>query len=252
MPGQAGQPARPAGALSAPFAQIDSVPVSRFRQVAENERYRDRQKETPMGLYNRFILPQVIELAMRQKNFAPFRERVVGAARGRVLEIGIGSGLNLASYRSGAEGVYGVDPSTELLSKASQRIEAAPVPVKLVEGSAEKLPFDDRSFDTVVMTFTLCSIPDAALAVREMRRVLTPEGELRFVEHGQAPDPSVVRWQDWLTPAWKRLGGGCHLNRKIDELLKTGGFRIEQLSTDYLKSAPRPFSFIYEGSARPA
>ena len=204
-----------------------------------------------MGLYDRFILPQVIELAMRQKNFAPFRERVVGAARGRVLEIGIGSGLNLASYRSGAEGVYGVDPSTELLAKASQRIDAARVLVKLVEGSAEKLPFDDRCFDTVVMTFTLCSIPDAALAVREMRRVLRPEGELRFVEHGQAPDPAVVRWQHRLTPVWKRLGGGCHLNRKIDDLIKAGGFRIDRLRTDYLESAPRLFSFIYEGSARP-
>jgi ubiquinone/menaquinone biosynthesis C-methylase UbiE len=205
-----------------------------------------------MGFYNRFILPHVIELAMLQKNFAPFRERVVGAARGRVLEIGIGSGLNLASYRPCAEEVYGVDPSTELLAKACNRLNTARIPVKLVKGSGEKLPFDDRSFDTVVMTFTLCSIPDVALAVREMRRVLRPEGELLFVEHGQAPDPSVVRWQDWLTPAWKRLGGGCHLNRKIDDLIKADGFRIERLSTDYLKSAPRAFSFIYEGSARPA
>jgi SAM-dependent methyltransferase len=128
----------------------------------------------------------------------------------------------------------------------------ARIPVKLVKGSGEKLPFEDRSFDTVVMTFTLCSIPDAALAVREMRRVLRPEGELHFVEHGQAPDPSVARWQDWLTPAWKHLGGGCHLNLKIDDLIKADGFRIERLSTDYLKSAPRAFSFIYEGSARPA
>jgi ubiquinone/menaquinone biosynthesis C-methylase UbiE len=123
--------------------------------------------------------------------------------------------------------------------------------VKLVEGSAEKLPFDDRSFDTVVMTFTLCSIPDPTLAVREMRRVLRPEGELRFVEHGQAPDPAVVRWQHRLTPVWKRLGGGCHLNRKIDDLIKAGGFRIDRLRTDYMESAPRLFSFIYEGSARP-
>src|SRR5260370_24691845 len=177
-----------------------------------------------MGIYNRFILPQVIEVAMRQRNFAPFRERVVGAARGRVLEIGIGSGLNLSSYRPCAEEVYGVDPSTELLAKARNRVNTARIPVKLVEGSGEKLPFDDRSFDTVVMTFTLCSIADAALAVREMRRVLRPEGELRFVEHGQASDPSIARWQDWLTPAWKRLGGGCHLNRKIYDLFKTGGF----------------------------
>jgi ubiquinone/menaquinone biosynthesis C-methylase UbiE len=204
-----------------------------------------------MGVYNRFVLPHVIELAMRQKTFAPFRERVVGAARGRVLEVGIGSGLNLASYRSGADEVYGVDPSIELLAKANDRLDSARVPVKLVEGSAEKLAFDDRSFDTVVMTFTLCSIPDVAVAVREMRRVLRPEGELLFVEHGQAPDPAVVRWQDRLTPVWKRIGGGCHLNRKIDDLIKAGGFRIERLSTDYLKSAPRPFAFIYEGSARP-
>jgi ubiquinone/menaquinone biosynthesis C-methylase UbiE len=168
-----------------------------------------------------------------------------------VLEVGIGSGLNLASYRSGADEVYGVDPSIELLAKANDRLDSARVPVKLVEGSAEKLAFDDRSFDTVVMTFTLCSIPDVAVAVREMRRVLRPEGELLFVEHGQAPDPAVVRWQDRLTPVWKRIGGGCHLNRKIDDLIKAGGFRIERLSTDYLKSAPRPFAFIYEGSARP-
>jgi ubiquinone/menaquinone biosynthesis C-methylase UbiE len=205
-----------------------------------------------MGFYNRFILPHVIELAMRQKTFAPFRERVVGAARGRVLEIGIGSGLNVASYRSSAEEVYGVDPSVELLAKVSNRLKTAQVPVKLVEGSAETLPFEDRSFDTVVMTFTLCSIPDVALAVGEMRRVLRPDGELLFVEHGQAPDPAVIRWQDWLTPTWKSIGGGCHLNRKIDDLIKAGGFRIDRLSTDYLKSAPRPFAFIYEGSARPA
>ena len=205
-----------------------------------------------MGLYNRFILPHVIELAMRQKTFAPFRQRVVGAARGRVIEVGIGSGLNLTSYGSDAKEVYGVDPSIQLLARASNRLNAARIPVKLVEGSAEKLPFEDRSFDTVVMTFTLCSIPDAPLSVQEMRRVLRPDGELLFVEHGRAPDPAVVRWQDRLTPAWKRIGGGCHLNRKIDEIIKAGGFRIEQLHTDYLKSAPRPFSFIYEGRARPA
>lgn len=203
-----------------------------------------------MGLYDRFILPHVIELAMRQKTFTPFRERVAGAARGRVLEIGIGSGLNLASYCAGAEEVYGVDPSTELLAKASHRVKTARIPVRLIEGSSEKLPFDDRSFDTIVMTFSLCSIPDGALAMREMRRVLRPDGKLLFVEHGRAPDPTVVRWQNWLTPAWKRLAGGCHLNRKIDDLIKAGGFRIERLSQDYLKSAPRPFSFIYEGSAQ--
>lgn len=205
-----------------------------------------------MGFYNRWILPQVIEVAMRQKNFVPFRERTAGAAHGRVLEIGIGSGLNLSSYPAGIETVCGVDPSAELLAKASVRVANVQFPVRLVEASSEKLPLEDRSFDTVVMTFTLCSIPDVGAALLEIRRVLKPEGELLFAEHGRAPDPDVMRWQDRITPVWKRIGGGCHLNRKIDDLVQAAGFRLERLSTGYQKSAPRPFSFFYEGSARPA
>ncbi len=203
-----------------------------------------------MGFYNRWILPQVIELTMRQKNFAPFRERTAGAAQGRVLEIGIGSGLNLSSYPPSVETVYGVDPSAELLAKASQRVANVGFPVRLLEASSEKLPLDDHSFDTVVMTFTLCSIPDVGAALVEMRRVLKPEGALLFAEHGRAPDPDVVLWQDRITPVWKHIGGGCHLNRKVDDLIQAAGFRIERLSTGYQKFAPRPFSFLYEGSAR--
>jgi ubiquinone/menaquinone biosynthesis C-methylase UbiE len=210
------------------------------------------RREAQMGFYNRWILPQVIEVAMRQKNFVPFRERTAGAAHGRVLEIGIGSGLNLSSYPSGIETVCGVDPSAELLAKASGRVANVRFPVRLVEASSEKLPLEDRSFDTVVMTFTLCSIPDVAAALLEIRRVLKPEGELLFAEHGRAPDPDVMRWQDRITPVWKRIGGGCHLNRKIDDLVQAAGFRLERLSTGYQKTAPRPFSFFYEGSARPA
>ena len=127
-----------------------------------------------MGFYNRYILPHVIEFAMRQKNFEPFRARTAGAARGRVLEIGIGSGLNLASYPAGIETVCGVDPSSELLAKASQRVANVKFPVRLLEASSEKLPLEDRSFDTVVMTFTLCSIPDVGAALHEIRRVLKP------------------------------------------------------------------------------
>src|SRR5712692_8559777 len=186
-----------------------------------------------MGFYNRLILPRLIELAMRQKNLAPFRERAAGAASGRVLEIGIGAGLNLASYRSSVEGVYGVDPSTELLAMANGRAKTVPFPVLLFEASSENLPFDERSFDTIVMTFTLCSIPDAGAALREMRRVLKPEGKLLFAEHGRAPDPTIVRWQDRITPVWKRLGGGCHLNRKMDDLIQAERFRIDRLSVGY-------------------
>jgi ubiquinone/menaquinone biosynthesis C-methylase UbiE len=204
-----------------------------------------------MGLYNRWILPQVIELTMRQKNFVPFRERTAGAAHGRVVEIGIGSGLNLTSYRREVQTVYGVDPSAELLAKASQRAANLGFPVHLLEASSEKLPLEDQSFDTVVMTFTLCSIPDAGAALLEIRRVLKPEGELLFAEHGRAPDPDVMHWQDRITPVWKRIGGGCHLNRKIDDLIQSAGFRLDRLSAGYQKFAPRPFDFFYEGSARP-
>ena len=189
---------------------------------------------------------------MRQAHFAPIRHRVAGAARGRILEIGIGSGLNLASYGTAAETVYGVDPSPELLTKAVRRVDAAGFPVRLVEASSEELPFEDQSFDCVVTTFTLCTIPEVGAALREMRRVLKRDGELQFAEHGRASDAAVVRWQDRLTPLWKRLGGGCHLNRPISELIHDAGFRFERIDARYLDLGPRPFSFIYEGCARPA
>ena len=147
--------------------------------------------------------------------------------------------------------MYGVDPSAELLAKASQRVANVGFPVRLLEASSEKLPLEDSSFDTVVMTFTLCTIPDAGAALLEIRRVLKPEGDLLFAEHGRAPDPDVMRWQDRITPVWKRIGGGCHLNRKVDDLIQAAGFRLERLSAGYQKFAPRPFSFFYEGSARP-
>ena len=204
-----------------------------------------------MGFYSRWILPQVIELTMRQKNFIPFRERTAGAAHGRVLEIGIGSGLNLASYHPEIETVCGVDPSAELLAKARDRVANVGFPVRLLEASSENLPLENRSFDTIVMTFTLCSIPDPEAALLEIRRVLKPEGALLFAEHGRALDSDVMFWQDRITPIWKRIGGGCHLNRKVDDLIQAAGFRLERLSAGYQNFAPRPFSFFYEGIARP-
>jgi ubiquinone/menaquinone biosynthesis C-methylase UbiE len=149
------------------------------------------------------------------------------------------------------ETVYGVDPSAELLVKAGRRVANVRFPVRLLEASGEKLPLEDRSFDAVVMTFTMCSIPDVGAALLEIRRVLKPNGELLFAEHGRAADPDVAHWQDRITPVWKRIGGGCHLNRKIDDLIERAGFRFERLSAGYQKFGPRPFSFFYEGSARP-
>jgi ubiquinone/menaquinone biosynthesis C-methylase UbiE len=203
-----------------------------------------------MGFYQDKILPFVIHLAMRQRNLAAYRGRVVPAAEGRVLEIGIGSGLNLPFYSQKAERVIGLDPSPSLLSMARHAARPSLGSVEFVEGSAEAIPLEDRAVDTVVTTWTLCSIPDAPRSLREMRRVLKPRGRLLFVEHGRAPDASVRWWQDHLNPAWKRLGGGCHLNRAIESLIEGAGFQFERIETGYMRG-PRPMSFMYEGSARP-
>lgn len=201
-----------------------------------------------MSFYQDRILPCLIHLAMRQRNLIAYRRRVISAAGGRVLEIGIGSGLNLPLYAGNTKQVIGLDPSQRLLQMASRARAKALRPVELLEGSAEAIPLEDRSIDTVVMTWTLCSIPDAVGALAEMRRVLRPSGQLLFVEHGQSPDGGVRRWQDSLTPIWKRIGGGCHLNREIAELVETAGFRIDRLETGYMKG-PKPMTFMYEGRA---
>ncbi|MBV9587116.1 MAG: class I SAM-dependent methyltransferase, partial [Alphaproteobacteria bacterium] len=197
-----------------------------------------------MGFYDKIILPRLIELAMRNRRLAGFRQSTIEAARGRVLEIGIGSGLNLPLYGAAADWVCGIDPSPALLRRAGERMADARVPVSLVLASAEQLPFAEASFDTVVMTWTLCSIPDPGAALDQMRRVLKPGGRLLFVEHGLSPEPRIMRWQRRLTPYWKRIGGGCHLDRKMDELIRAAGFRLDALEADYMKGA-KPWTFMY-------
>jgi ubiquinone/menaquinone biosynthesis C-methylase UbiE len=172
-----------------------------------------------VSFYQHHILPRLLHVVMQQEATVPFRRRVIGAAEGRVLEVGIGSGLNLPLYGPSVRTVIGLDPSPELLLMARDRAATALVPVELLEGSAETVPLDDASIDTVITTWTLCTIPDAPRALSELRRVLRPGGALLFVEHGRAPEPGVARWQDRLDPMWRRLAGGCHLNRKIDDLI---------------------------------
>lgn len=200
--------------------------------------------------YDRHILPYVIDLACGLKPIRKQREKVVPGAQGRVLEIGIGTGLNLRHYdRSRVSAVVGVDPALRMHRLAKQRIAQTGLPVELIGLQAEKLPIGDHSFDTVVCTYTLCTIPDPVAALQEMRRVLKPGGRLIFCEHGRAPEDSVRRWQDRLQPLWGRIAGGCHLGRDIPALLRAGGFESPDMQRGYVPG-PRPMTYNYWGQAQ--
>lgn len=203
------------------------------------------------GFYERRILPRLLDLAMRNKEAQRYRARLVPQARGATLEVGVGSGLNLPFYGGRVDRLVGVDPSEALLRMARKRARGAAIPVELLAHSGEALPLGDASVDTVVLTFTLCTIPDPGKALREARRVLKPSGELLFAEHGLAPEESVRRWQRRLNPLWRRVAGGCNLDRRIDELIAAAGFQLAGLESGYAKG-PRPMSYVYLGRARPA
>src|SRR5579864_8995315 len=182
-----------------------------------------------MGFYAEHVVPYLVQLAMRQGTLVPYRERVISKAAGRVLEIGVGSGLNLPLYPAAVTAVVGIEPSAKLLSMAKVQTAPATRQIELLEASAEAIPLENESVDTVVTTWTLCTIPEVQRALEEMRRVLMPTGRLLFVEHGRSPDSSVRRWQNRLNPLWKPIAGGCHLNRPIADLIESAGFRIEHV-----------------------
>nr|UXE44421.1 2-methoxy-6-polyprenyl-1,4-benzoquinol methylase, mitochondrial [uncultured bacterium] len=203
-----------------------------------------------MGFYESRIVPYLVNWAMRNRQLQPYRERVTSAATGRVLEVGIGSGLNLALYPHQVCEVVGVEPAHRLVGMARDAAGRARLKVALIEGAAESIPLAANSIDTVVTTWTLCTIPDPDRALLEMRRVLRSSGQLLFVEHGLAPEEKIRRWQNRLNPVWKRIAGGCHLNRPIRELIEKAGFQIAQLDTGYTEG-PRVMTFFYQGRAIP-
>jgi SAM-dependent methyltransferase len=202
-----------------------------------------------MRLYGRYVLPILTDLVMRNRVARAERARFVPLASGDVLEVGVGSGLNIPIYGPQVRRLYALDPSPELLRMATGPAARARFPVTFMQASAEAIPLADGAAHTVVTTWTLCTIPDPARALREMRRVLRADGRLIFVEHGRAPDPAVATWQNRLTPLWRNIAGGCHLDRPIDQLLRHAGFEITELTRAYTAGL-RVAAYLYRGLAR--
>jgi SAM-dependent methyltransferase len=192
-----------------------------------------------MGLYGDRVLPRIINIVCGTKTVEPLRRRVCAGLSGDVIEIGFGSGLNVPFYPAAVTRVAAIEPSDVGWKLAAKRLAAAKVPVQRSGPDGQVLPFADDSFDAALSTWTLCTIPEVAAALREVRRVIKPGGKLHFLEHGLAPDERVRHWQRRLDPLQQRVAGGCHFTRPIVELLMTAGFTIDELDVFYEKGAPR-------------
>ncbi|CAA0105360.1 putative methyltransferase YcgJ [Zhongshania aliphaticivorans] len=203
-----------------------------------------------MGFYDNKILPIIIDKACSMTSIMGLREKIVPLAKGKVLEVGMGSGINLALYNpDNIDFVWGLEPSLGMRKKAQRNLDKSPVEVKWLDLPGEQIPLDDNSVDTVLLTYTLCTIPDWQRALEQMRRVLKPDGKLLFCEHGLAEEITVQNWQNRITPAWKKIAGGCHLNRPIAESIASCGFTINTLETCYAPGVPKIAGYMYYGEA---
>ena len=205
-----------------------------------------------MSLYDKYILPKLLNCLCSAKPIGYQRQKIVPYAEGAVLEVGIGSGLNLPFYdKSKIDKIWGLDPSEELNKMAAQVASEEGLEVDFIISGAEDIPLPDNQVDTVLITFTMCTIPEVKRANEEMRRVLKPEGRMIFCEHGKAPDKNIFKWQKRINPLWRKIAGGCNLHRDIPDLIKTSGFKLEKLDTMYLPSTPKFAGYNYWGSAKP-
>ena len=204
-----------------------------------------------MGFYNKYILPKFINCACGSKPINYQRDKLVPYAKGIVLDIGIGSGLNIPFYnKSNIKYLYGLDPSPELLETAMKVAKTHELEIEFLECGAESIPLPDDSIDTIVITYTMCTIPDISLSNAEMLRVLKPNGKLLFCEHGLAPDERVAKWQKIINPVWNRIAGGCNLNRDIPKLIESSGLKISEIEEMYLPNTPKFAGYNYWGIAK--
>ena len=204
-----------------------------------------------MGFYDKYILPKFLNCACGTKPINYQREKIVPLAKGIVLDIGIGSGLNIPFYnKSNIDRLYGLDPSKELLKIAKPLAKKNELEIEFLQCGAEAIPLPDQSIDTVLITYTMCTIPDIKLSNSEIMRVLKPEGQLLFCEHGLAPDKNIAKWQRKINPIWSKLAGGCNLNRDIPKLITSSGFKISNMEEMYLPSTPKFAGYNYWGVAK--